>query len=984
MPFKIPQKRHISSLGIHTQRSRPQSSRQPSLSRSLSSHSRSSRHIHSNSRLRNTAVVDQAISKPTTPSLRSRSSTTPSSRSDAIVPDDTGPEAEGDGAINAREEDDALNEIVMALELRSRDTVGCSYYVAREEKLYLMSDMKICGLEIVESLKLYAKPTIVLISVRIDERVHDLLDPEHTIGTSNHLEEHQFSLPYIVDLRPSTEFQYEAGKRKLVEFQSAREDHSNASLLVPGDDGAFMGHGEAYAAGYTNRQGKLLRLSGRLDLESQLSVGCAGAILSYLQRRRAVQYLPGDDDATRAFGIHDIEMFTLENIMYVNADTLTSLQILQSESHPNTHNQGPTNASAGSKEGLSIYGLFQHLARTPQGKLLLRQYFLRPSLDIEIITERQNTATVFLRPDNVQHMDEIIKSLKHVKNMKTIMIHLHKGMSNAISKDGGIKSGVWYSLRSFAFWTIGIRNVFLEVLGAEALSIRTKVLETFEVHELANLGKLVTQIIDFQQSAEMHRTVVNVGVDDELDEMKRQYDGIEDLLNKTSQAVAASIPTQYSLNLNVIFFPQIGFLISMPFDPVSGRAEYEGEEGEDEQWERIFSTAARVYYKDYRMRQLDETIGDMYAIICDKEIEIVHELATEVLRFETMLCTVSGVCGELDCLIALAQGAKMYRLSRPRMTNENIIKIDGGRHPLQELTVPSYVTNDTYLIGGSGAEDPGLESISESSLHPSQEVPRVGGTYGPNVLIMTGPNYSGKSIYLKQVALIVYMAQVGCFVPADRAVIGITDKILTRVATRETVSKIQSAFMIDLQQISSALCLATHRSLLIIDEFGKGTDANDGAGLSCGVFEHLLGLGNARPKVLGATHFHEIFEHGFLKPRMELAFSHMEVRVDYKAHDVENQITYLYNLRQGRGVASYGSICAALNGISQVVVGRAEDLILLSARGEDLVAICARGKKGVTEDVDDAEEIARQFLVQDLGANREERSDPRDFLERLV
>ncbi|MCJ1431365.1 MutS protein msh5 [Xylographa pallens] len=392
----------------------------------------------------------------------------------------------------------------------------------------------------------------------------------------------------------------------------------------------------------------------------------------------------------------------------------------------------------------------------------------------------------------------------------------------------------------------------------------------------------------------MHRTVVNVGIDDELDEMKRQYDGIEDLLNKTSQAVAASIPTEYSLDLNVIFFPQIGFLISMPFDPISGRAEYEGGEGEEEQWERIFSTAARVYYKDYRMRELDETIGDMYAMICDKEIEIVHELATEVLRFETMLCTVSEVCGELDCLIALAQGARMYKLSRPRMTNENVIKLNGGRHPLQELTVPIYVTNDTYLVGGPGTEDLSRESISESLLNPLQEGPTVDGTNEPNVLIMTGPNYSGKSIYLKQVALIVYMAQVGCFVPADRAVIGITDKILTRVATRETVSKIQSAFMIDLQQISSALCLATHRSLLIIDEFGKGTDANDGAGLSCGVFEHLLGLGNARPKVLGATHFHEMFEHGFLKPRTELAFSHMEVRIDCKALDVENQITYLY------------------------------------------------------------------------------------------
>ena len=114
----------------------------------------------------------------------------------------------------------------------------------------------------------------------------------------------------------------------------------------------------------------------------------------------------------------------------------------------------------------------------------------------------------------------------------------------------------------------------------------------------------------------MHRTVVNAGVDANLDIMKRTYDGIEDLLNQTSQTVAADVPLEYSLDLNVIFFPQIGFLISMPINPHTGRGTYEGGEAEDRQWDRIFSTGSRVYYKDFRMRELDETLGDMYAIIC--------------------------------------------------------------------------------------------------------------------------------------------------------------------------------------------------------------------------------------------------------------------------------------------------------------------------------------------------------------------------------
>ena len=116
----------------------------------------------------------------------------------------------------------------------------------------------------------------------------------------------------------------------------------------------------------------------------------------------------------------------------------------------------------------------------------------------------------------------------------------------------------------------------------------------------------------------MHRTVVNPGVDAELDNMKRTYDGIEDLLNQSSQMIAASVPAQYSLDLNVIFFPQIGFLISMPVNNVTGRANYEGGDAAEEQWDRIFSTATRVYYKDFRMRELDDTLGDMYAVICGK------------------------------------------------------------------------------------------------------------------------------------------------------------------------------------------------------------------------------------------------------------------------------------------------------------------------------------------------------------------------------
>lgn len=133
---------------------------------------------------------------------------------------------------------------------------------------------------------------------------------------------------------------------------------------------------------------------------------------------------------------------------FMNSDTLAALQILQSEVHPQAHYQGPTNTNSGSKEGLSVYGLFQNLARTPQGKHLLRQYFLRPSLEMNVINERLNTSSVFLRTENDHALKGIAKSLGQIKNMKTVMIHLRKGVSNGQNKGGGIRCGVWSSLRS--------------------------------------------------------------------------------------------------------------------------------------------------------------------------------------------------------------------------------------------------------------------------------------------------------------------------------------------------------------------------------------------------------------------------------------------------------------------------------------------------------------------------------------------------------
>lgn len=207
---------------------------------------------------------------------------------------------------------------------------------------------------------------------------------------------------------------------------------------------------------------------------NMFQVGCAGALLGDIRRRRSADFLPDGQVAGVLFRVVDIRMFSLNTYMYVSTDALLSLQILQTELHPNSQAWGPDANKSNSKESLSVYGLFHHLACTPQGRAQLRQLFLRPLLDLDIISERQRTITVLLQPDNADKLAQLTSTLRKIRNMRTTLAQLRKGIEFP-SAGHSFDRGVWATIQKFTAQALTLRDTIGLFNGGSDIVIFKKV-----------------------------------------------------------------------------------------------------------------------------------------------------------------------------------------------------------------------------------------------------------------------------------------------------------------------------------------------------------------------------------------------------------------------------------------------------------------------------------------------------------------------------
>ena len=295
--------------------------------------------------------------------------------------------------------------------------------------------------------------------------------------------------------------------------------------------------------------------------------------------------------------------------------------------------------------------------------------------------------------------------------------------------------------------------------------------------------------------------------------------------------------------------------------------------------------------------------------------------------------TLASAAAKADTLLSFALASEEYRYVRPKIDLSMILDITEGRHPVIERRLPPgepYVSNNVRLDSDSR-----------------------------QIMMVTGPNMSGKSALLRQTALIVLMAQMGCFVPAEAATVGIVDKIFTRVGASDNISQGESTFMVEMNEAAAILNNLSPRSLVLFDELGRGTSTYDGISIAWSIVEYIHENGAVRPKTLFATHYHELNE-------MEKSFPRI-VNCNVSVKEIDGKVVFLRKLEPGGTAHSFGIHVARIAGMPPSIVARARQVLaqLEAASARDHTAA------GSSQEEETVAPSVSKVGVEDIGRQRD-------------
>ena len=421
------------------------------------------------------------------------------------------------------------------------------------------------------------------------------------------------------------------------------------------------------------------------------------------------------------------------------------------------------------------------------------------------------------------------------------------------------------------------------------------------VGEQINLCELIRDRIDRELHPDAPQLVnkggvINDGVNEELDQLRSiAYHGKDYLLKIQEREVEKTGIASLKIGYNNVF----GYYLEV-------RNTYK--EQVPQEWIRKQTLAQAERYITEELKEYEEKILGAEEKILSLETKLFNDLVVDTQEYIQQIQTNANLIANLDCLLSGAKTAQEHKYVRPIIDNSDIIDIKQGRHPVIETEMPvgeEYVPNDIMLDSDN-----------------------------QQIMIITGPNMAGKSALLRQTALIVLMAQIGSFVPAESARIGLVDKIFTRVGASDNISLGESTFMVEMTEASNILNNVSPKSLVLFDELGRGTSTYDGISIAWAIVEYLHENPRARARTLFATHYHELNE-------MEKNFKRIK-NFNVSVKEMDGKVIFLRKLMRGGSEHSFGIHVAEIAGMPKSIVRRAN--VILKELESDNAGVGSAGK----------------------------------------
>ncbi len=515
---------------------------------------------------------------------------------------------------------------------------------------------------------------------------------------------------------------------------------------------------------------------------------------------------------------------------------------------------------------------------SPMGGRLLRRWVVFPLKDVSKITERHNVVDHFFR--NPQMRSEVEDSLHRICDLERIASKIAVGR---------VSPREMVQLR-VALDAIEPIKQLCEQSDNESLRTIGERLDVCSV--LRN--RIFTQLNPEPPLLVNKGGVIADGVCAELDELRRiAYSGKDYLLQMQQREAEATGIQSLKIGFNNVF----GYYMEV-------RNTFKEQVPTD--WIRKQTLVNAERYITQELKEYEEKILGAEDKILSLETRLFTEIITHAAEFIPAIQTNAYLIARLDCLLSFAIAAKEYKYIRPVVDESLTIDIRQGRHPVIERQMPvgeEYVANDVLLDSDS-----------------------------QQIIILTGPNMAGKSALLRQTALITLMAQIGSFVPADSARIGLTDKIFTRVGASDNISLGESTFMVEMNEAASILNNLSPRSLVLFDELGRGTSTYDGISIAWAIVEHIHKNPKGHARTLFATHYHELNKMTRTLPRVK--------NFNVSVREKDGRVIFMRKLLPGGSEHSFGIHVARLAGMNTAVVKRAEQVLCEleqgSVRSEEL------------------------------------------------